>query len=474
VSDQDGLDEFAPFQQTLADLLAALRREAGLTQQQLADRLGYARATVAGAETGQRSPGKAFWVSCDDLLAPAGQLRAAYAQLTAARKDRAERAARQSEAEREARVARWRAAASLPVDPAGIAPAATTGYPTDPTDPTAQGDLLGSVLPLGEADEPAAEDVTGVLLRRWLHDDDPAPREVPSLARLRSAVHAAKRTYQACGYSQVRRTLPGLLDALAAAAVANAGDDRRSVWALTAQAYHVAASVELKAGSEGPAWLAADRSMQAAERSEDPVVVASSARILTHALTAAGHCGLATTLTRRATSRLASAYATPPADALSVYGALLLRGAIAAAQQPDRAAALELLDEAHEAAQRLGGDFNHAFSGFGPANVLLHRVHLAVVLGDAGTAIDHARRVELSTIDLAERRACLFIDIARAWSQQGRHDRACHALRAAYTIAPEELTARRTVRALVAETLLNAPPSTRRDARDLAERVGAG
>jgi Helix-turn-helix domain len=86
VSDGDGPEEsgpgeLAPCQQTLADLLAWLRRVAGLSQKQPADRLGYARSTVAGAETGHRSPGKAFWTSCDDLLAPAGQLRAAYAQL---------------------------------------------------------------------------------------------------------------------------------------------------------------------------------------------------------------------------------------------------------------------------------------------------------------------------------------------------------------------------------------------------------
>jgi transcriptional regulator with XRE-family HTH domain len=50
MSDQDEPDELAPFQQTLADLLAALRTEAHLTQQQVADRIGYSRATVAGAE----------------------------------------------------------------------------------------------------------------------------------------------------------------------------------------------------------------------------------------------------------------------------------------------------------------------------------------------------------------------------------------------------------------------------------------
>jgi len=86
-TDNHDPDDLAAFRQTLADLLATLRKEAGLTQQQVADRLGYSRATVAGAETGHRQLGEAFWAGCDDLLAPGGQLRSAYAQLAAARRE---------------------------------------------------------------------------------------------------------------------------------------------------------------------------------------------------------------------------------------------------------------------------------------------------------------------------------------------------------------------------------------------------
>ena len=115
MSDTDGPDELAPFRQTLADLLTALRKEAGLTQEQLGLRLGWARATVAGAETGDRLPGEQFWAAANDFLTPRGDLRSAYAQLAAARQDRKQRLARQAEAEREAKVARWRAAHNLPV-----------------------------------------------------------------------------------------------------------------------------------------------------------------------------------------------------------------------------------------------------------------------------------------------------------------------------------------------------------------------
>ena len=72
-------------------------------------------------------------------------------------------------------------------------------------------------------------------------------------------------------------------------------------------------------------------------------------------------------------------------ESLSVRGSLLLRGAIAAAQRSDRATAHELLAEAEETGHRLGADANLRWTAFGPTNVTLHHVHIAVTLGDAGT-----------------------------------------------------------------------------------------
>jgi hypothetical protein len=68
--------------------------------------------------------------------------------------------------------------------------------------------------------------------------------------------------------------------------------------------------------------------------------------------------------------------------------------AIAAAQYENRGEADELLTEAEEAADRLGDDLNLRWTAFGPTNASLHRVNIAVTLGDAGTAIDVARAIE--------------------------------------------------------------------------------
>jgi Flavoprotein len=141
-----------------------------------------------------------------------------------------------------------------------------------------------------------------------------------------------------------------------------------------------------------PAYLTADRSMRAAETSGDPVTVAASARIITHTLMSGGHLGTAITTASSHAARLDHDMPEPTPDSLSVYGALLLRGSVAAAQLGNRGTAHELLGEADDAGKRLGFDGNRRWTALGPANAKLHRVNIAVALGDAGTAIDVARK----------------------------------------------------------------------------------
>ena len=159
-------------------------------------------------------------------------------------------------------------------------------------------------------------------------------------------------------------------------------------------------------------------------------------------------------------------------DSLSVYGSLLLRGAVAAAQHDDRDTALQLLGEADDAARRLGVDGNLRWTAFGPVNAQMHRVNIAVTLGDAGTAVDGARRIDLGAINVTERKAILLIDTARAFLQWGRYEKAYVALRVAEETAHEEVAGRPSVHRLVRDLAITAPPSIRRDAREFASQIG--
>jgi hypothetical protein len=331
--------------------------------------------------------------------------------------------------------------------------------------------LFGALLADKTADESLgmAEALAAVLTG----PGKPPSAQAANLPALTRAVATAKQAYQACKYSEAMSQLPRLLPDLQAACDSLEGDARLRVYALSADAHHVAASVLLKLDDHGLAWLAADRSMKAASLSEDPLAVGSSARIITHALMADGHFVAATTTAGRYGERLAADVDTPTSDFLSVYGSLLLRGAIAAAQAEDRDASITMLDEARQAGSRLGSDYNHRWTAFGPANVLLHRVNVAVRLGDAGAAIGHARKVNLDLLPITERKASFFVDTAQAFAQWGKHEKAYQALRAADQLAPQEVRSRPAVRRLVSDLLVTAPPTVRPHLREFATQIGA-
>jgi len=156
-----------------------------------------------------------------------------------------------------------------------------------------------------------------------------------------------------------------------------------------------------------------------------------------------------------------------------VYGSVLLRGALAAAQHDDRATAYEMLAEAAGTARRLGTDANLRGTAFGPVNMQMHQVNVAVTLGDAGTAIDLARQINPAAITVTERKASLLIDVAQAFFQWGRYGQAYTALRTAEQTAPQEVAARAPVRTLARNLAALTPLGLRRDAGHLADRIGA-
>ncbi|WP_328348945.1 hypothetical protein [Micromonospora sp. NBC_00421] len=274
------------------------------------------------------------------------------------------------------------------------------------------------------------------------------PATVLSVQQLSRKVATVKHDYQACRYERVLDQLVTLLPALEPATVDAESGHQMQVNVLAAELYHVVGSVLLKLGDRGMALIAAERSTRAAATSQDPVAVAASARIMTHALMSNHHDDQAVTLAADAAGVLDRDTRLASTDAVAVYGSLVLRGAVAAARRDDRDTAHTMLDEATRAATRLGYDGNDRWTGFGATNVLLHRVNIALTLGDAGTAIDIARTVPLEKVTLAERKATLHVDVARAYTQWGRHEQGLNALRTAYEVAPEEIRCRPAVHRL--------------------------
>jgi hypothetical protein len=122
----------------------------------------------------------------------------------------------------------------------------------------------------------------------------------------------------------------------------------------------------------------------------------------------------------------------------------MLQGAIAAARLGDAATVQDLLGGAHEAAVRLGGDYNHYWTCFGPTNVEFHRAAAAVEMGEGGRAIEAHMTINPDSFGrmMPERRAHHLLDVARGYAQVGDLDRAGELLVEADKFAPAEIRCR--------------------------------
>ncbi len=256
---------------------------------------------------------------------------------------------------------------------------------------------------------------------------------------------------------------------------AGAGRDyAHGAWSVSARTHHLAATTLCKLGEADLSWIAAERAVQAADRADDPLVLASAARAATHALLELGHFEDALELGRAASEWLRAQLDERDPAALSLYGMLHLRTAVAAARNNDRAAATELIDVAARAAGQLGRDANYWQTGFGPTNVELHRLSTALDLGDVAFVVDRGPAVRTENLP-AERRVSHLIDVARALHLVARDDDALAMLLSAEREAPSLIRHNPAVRETVKTMSRRAPVSGGRSSSllALAERCRA-
>ncbi|MFJ3173123.1 helix-turn-helix domain-containing protein [Streptomyces roseus] len=293
--------------------------------------------------------------------------------------------------------------------------------------------------------------------------------ESPSAEQLRQRAMNVRRLLTTCDYAELERTLPDLITDLRQAARSSRQPEEVSRFLATA--YQTSASLFLKRGDAGTAWLAVGRAMAEAERFGDPLVLAASVRLQAHVLVREQHARQAVTLIQHTASQLTGSYDRRSPHHLAVLGLLLLRGVTAASRAGDRAATSEFVTEAKEVAQYVALDQPDVWANFSPTNVTLHQISAAVSFGDAGIALDAARPLMRRHIPVPERRAALWIETARAYAQQGRLADGYQALRIAETCAAQDVR-RPAVRELVADMAARDRRRTLPELHHFSRRLG--
>jgi transcriptional regulator with XRE-family HTH domain len=292
-----------------------------------------------------------------------------------------------------------------------------------------------------------------------------------SPARLRKHVDHAWTAFQASDYATLGPVLARLLDE--ATATAAHADEPRQTAALLSETYQIIASTTRKLGYVDLEWIAAERSLATARAGGDPVVFGGAVFRVVNALRDNHGPAAAVTTTGEAADRFAAG-GSASLSVRSVYGHLLLQGAMAAAEANDAATARHFLGEARTTAKALGGDRNDYYTAFGPTNVVIHEVAAMVELHEWTTALQVATGLHTPQLTFLpkERRANHLLEIARAYSLAGKRDHALWSLLEADEIAPKEVRCRPAARDLIADLVRRSRTRPSPDLTRLAQRAG--
>ncbi|MDH2391877.1 helix-turn-helix transcriptional regulator [Streptomyces sp. HNM0663] len=321
--------------------------------------------------------------------------------------------------------------------------------------------------PPAAAHAPAQPSLSGLedLLLHRQHGRPLTPDPTPSAVT--AAVNAARADFSACRYDTLARALPARI-ALAQALGAHGYPEQAAT--AVAELYTTATRLCIKLGEDGLAAVTADRALTAALGGADALTVAEAHRMVSSAWRRQGHYARATDVAVTAAQQLTADRTTDATERLSVQGNLYATAAYTAAKQGDRHTAYALIAEAEATAGQLGHDALLRGTVFGPSQVLLHQVSVSHLLGDAGQAIEHARRIDPTALPTTERQARYWIDVARAFDQWDKPDRCYRALLAAEQAAPQEVR-RSSVRTVAADLMRHERALL--GVRAFAHRVGA-
>ncbi|MEU0871671.1 helix-turn-helix domain-containing protein [Nocardia brasiliensis] len=276
-----------------------------------------------------------------------------------------------------------------------------------------------------------------------LMDDDVEPLSPAELAPTVAKIGTWRRGAR---YRKIGDILPGLVDQL----LVSGKEHGEPAYALLTDAYRAANSLAHKFGYSDLSMTATERMLWAADRSGDPLRVASVNYLKAATLARIGAGRQAMRLLDRSVADLMPLVGADR-TAAAVLSTLHMRAGTIAATLGQGDASRDHLAEAERLVANLP-DTVVLDTVVGPTNVKLHQIAAEVDLGEAGKAIEIARNTRLPADFASERRTYFWVDTARAHLLAGDPDAAIEALLESREAAPEHFRASGTVKATVRAT----------------------
>lgn len=272
--------------------------------------------------------------------------------------------------------------------------------------------------------------------------------------------------------TEVLALLPNLITGAEAAARQLDGVARRRGHATLAAAYRLASQATAHLAPAELAWLIAGRAVSCAEQADDPVTIGAAAWNMGNLMRDGENPQRAIQVVTDAAARLQPHLGEAGPGARAIYGALHLHAAVTSARQGRDGEAWSHWDAGEAVARTLPAGYVEPTTVFGRANVQFHAVSVATDLRKAGRALQTASEIDPNAMPSLERRARLWVEVARGHLLRGDMRAAATILALAHEINAETVRHTPAARTVATQLWRRAPAALRPEAIRLAERVG--
>ncbi|WP_234432663.1 XRE family transcriptional regulator [Streptomyces sp. MUSC 125] len=272
--------------------------------------------------------------------------------------------------------------------------------------------------------------------------------------------------------TEVGALLPDLIRDAETAVRALDGEQRRAALVALSDVYRLTEQATAYVAPAEMAWVVADRALSAAQAADQPAAKAAAAWNLGNILRETSYPEDALRVVTEAADLIRPHLDGAPDDWRGIYGALQLHAAVTVAREGRDGDAWRYWDRGDQVAKNLPANYVHPCTVFGRANVDFHAVSVATDLQRAQKALGLAADLDPDTMPSRERRARLWVEVARGHLQRGDTTAALHVMQMAHRIGAETVAYTPSARTVAAELWRGAPRSMRQEAGRLAEMVG--
>lgn len=326
-------------------------------------------------------------------------------------------------------------------------------------------------VPLGRLSHPGMPAIWGAVMNRTLAL---TPAEPVDVAALQGRVDQTWNLWHTSAHNrtEVGALLPDLIRDGETATRTSDDDQRRAAYVALSDIYRLTGQATAYVAPAELAWVVADRALSAAQSADHPAAIAAAAWNMGNILRETAYPEEALRVVSEAADLIRPHLDSRPDDWRGMYGALQLHAAVTHARAGEDGAAWRAWDAGDQVAKSLPAAYVHPSTVFGRANVDFHAVSVATDLKQSRSALSMADELDPDVMPSIERRARLWVEVARGHLQRGDRTAALHVMQRAHKIGAETVAYTPSARTVASDLWRTAPRSMREEAAQLAEAVG--